>query len=446
MAGEKVAPQTELSFFSYILANPLQFQFVEPSFFKVDELQFVYKLIHDYYLAAKVKRVPSNDQIVGMVKINDPENKISDNALRTILKNQNDTIEKEWIENRFRAWKISNAVKERVFKSVELIRSLDDINITNVLGVTSELENLYKNLLVIDNTDEDLGSDFYDPESHKQNVNVNKIKTGWSSLDNVLTGGWDTATLNVIMGETNIGKSMWLHNIASNTIKAGRNVLVLTLEMAEYKCTKRMGSMLLGIPPSLYEEKSNDTQYMINKLKSFKNTAITNNLFNSKVGELFVKKFNTSDCTVTDIDNYIMKVQDNKQFKVDMVIVDYLNIMSLEKGLDIKGNLYQKGKHIAEGLRYLAGKHNITFITATQTDRAVWGASDIKMDAVPESKAIVETADTVWAIIRTTEMKRQNLYRLKNLKLRDGECKEQQVKFTFKPETLTMENDLLVVD
>jgi hypothetical protein len=240
--------------------------------------------------------------------------------------------------------------------------------------------------------------------------------------------------------------SMWLHNIASNTIKAGKNALVLTLEMAEYKCTKRMGSMLLGIPPSLYEEKSNDTQYMLNKLKSFKNTAITSNLFNSKAGELFVKKFNTSDCTVTDIDNYIMKLQDNKQFKVDMVLVDYLNIMSLEKGLDIKGNLYQKGKHIAEGLRYLAGKHNTTFITATQTDRAVWGASDIKMDAVPESKAIVETADTVWAIIRTTEMKRQNLYRLKNLKLRDGECKEQQVKFTFKPETLTMENDLLVVE
>jgi replicative DNA helicase len=222
MSGERIAPQTELSFFSYILSNPIQIQFVEPSFFKQDEIQFIYKLIHDYYLASKVKRVPSNEQIAEMVKMNDAEGKVSEKALRTILKHQIDTIEKDWIEDRFRAWKISNAVKERVFKSVELIRGLEDVNITNVLGISSELENLYKNLLIIDNVDEDLGSDFYDPESHKQNISVNKIKSGWTAVDTVLTGGWDNATLNVIMGETNIGKcSNYLSIIKLRNKKTG---------------------------------------------------------------------------------------------------------------------------------------------------------------------------------------------------------------------------------
>jgi replicative DNA helicase len=212
MSGERITPQTELSFFSYILVNPIQFQYVETSFFKVDVLQFIYKILHDYYLSSKVKKVPSNEQIIEMVKMNDSENKITDGTLNSILKHQIDTLEKEWVESRFRAWKISNSVKERVFKSVELIRGLDDVNISNVLGISSELENLYKNLLIIDNIDEDLGSDFYDPESHKQNIALNKIRTGWTAIDTVLGGGWDNATLNVIMGETNIGKC---HNYLS---------------------------------------------------------------------------------------------------------------------------------------------------------------------------------------------------------------------------------------
>jgi hypothetical protein len=238
--------------------------------------------------------------------------------------------------------------------------------------------------------------------------------------------------------------SMWMHNIASNAIKTGFNVVVITLEMASYKCIKRMGSMLLNIHPDLYEEKSKDEQYMLNKINSFRASGNDTSLFGGQTGELWVKKYNTSDCTVTDIDNYLTKLKERKNIRIDMVLVDYINIMSVEKGINLQGNLYQKGKHLAEGLRYIADKHNVVMITATQTDRSVWGASDIKLDSIPESKAIAETADTVWAIIRTSEMQKQFLYRLKNLKLRDGECKEAQVVFNFHPENLTINNDHLV--
>ena len=238
--------------------------------------------------------------------------------------------------------------------------------------------------------------------------------------------------------------SMWLHNIATNAANAGANVLLITLEMASRKVMKRLGSMRLKINSDEYDEKSKDSVFMKQRLNNLKSQSSGGGLFDSQPGKIFVKKYNTSDCTVTDIDNYIKKFEEVKRLKVGMVIVDYINIMSIEKGFDITNMLYLKGKHLAEGLRRIADKYECAVITATQTDKAVWGASDIKLGDIPESKAIADTSDSVWGIIRNPEMKRNNIYRLKILKLRDGEHHEEQVRFDFNPKFLTMENDQLV--
>lgn len=239
--------------------------------------------------------------------------------------------------------------------------------------------------------------------------------------------------------------SMWLHNIATNAANAGANVLVITLEMATRKVMKRLGSMRLKINSDEYDEKSKDAVFMKQRLNNLRSqSSSVGNLFDSQPGKIYVKKYNTSDCTVTDIDNYIKKFEEVKRLKVGMVIVDYINIMSIEKGFDITNMLYLKGKHLAEGLRRIGDKYECAVITATQTDKAVWGASDIKLGDIPESKAIADTADSVWGIIRNPEMKRNNVYRLKILKLRDGEHHEEQVRFDFNTKFLTMENDQLV--
>lgn len=236
--------------------------------------------------------------------------------------------------------------------------------------------------------------------------------------------------------------SMWMQNIAVKAADQGANVVYVTLEMGSQKCMKRMGSMRLKIPADEYNEKSKDTIFMKNRINSLKN--MNNGLFNSKPGKIFVKKYNTSDCTVTDLDNYIHKLETSKGIKINMILVDYINIMSIEKGLDFANMLFLKGKHLAEGLRYIADKHNCCVITATQTDKSVWGANDIDLKNMPESKAIAETADSVWAIIRNPEMKKNNIYRLKILKLRDGEHSGEQIRFDFNTKFLVMENDELV--
>jgi replicative DNA helicase len=235
---------------------------------------------------------------------------------------------------------------------------------------------------------------------------------------------------------------MWMQNIAVQAADQGLNVALITLEMSSQKCMKRMGSMRLKIPVDKYDSLAKDSIYMKNKLNSLKNAH--GGMFNNKPGKIFVKKFNTSDCTITDLDNYIAKLEEVKKIKINMVLVDYINLMSIEKGLDFTNMLYLKGKHLAEGLRYIADKHNCCIITATQTDKAVWGANDIDLKDIPESKAIAETADSVWGIIRNPEMKKNNLYRLKILKLRDGEHKGEQVRFDFNTDYLNMENDTFV--
>lgn len=239
--------------------------------------------------------------------------------------------------------------------------------------------------------------------------------------------------------------SMWLQNIATRLVDAGYNVSYVTLEMAKHKCTKRMGSMRLKIPIDEYDELSKDSIFMKQKINEVKNLTPSNSLFDGgKSGKLFVKKYPTSDCTVSDLENYIKRFEETKRIKLDVLVIDYINLMSIEKGYAMDTMLYLKGKHLAEGLRRIGDKYDVCIITATQTDKSVWGASDINLDDIPESKAIAESADSVWGIIRNSEMKKNNKYRLKILKLRDGEHHEEQIGFDFNTRFLTIDNDIMI--
>lgn len=442
--AEVMNTNMEKHYFAWILEHPEQFSKVEPYFFKNKDILFIYTVIRDEYLKSEHHIVPSEAQIYAMVKLHDQDKKINDKVIQLLLKSDNTDISEDWLVPRFKAWKLQNQLKNDVLKSIDMIRGIEDVNYENITSVASQLKTLFGNVMLVDDDDDDLGADFDDPENHKQKTAKNVIKTGWSCMNDILGGGWSKSTLSVLMGETNVGKSMWLHNIAVNAANGGHNVLVITLEMATHKVMKRLGSMRLKINIDEYDAKSKDSTFMKQRLNNLKSQLINTDIFDSQPGKIFVKKYNTSDCTVTDIDNYIKKFQEMKRIKVDMVIVDYINIMSIEKGYEFVNMLYLKGKHLAEGLRRIADKYQCAVITATQVDKAVWGASDIKLADIPESKAIADTSDSVWGIIRNTEMKKNNVYRIKILKLRDGEHKEEQIRFDFNTKFLTMENDTLV--
>lgn len=236
--------------------------------------------------------------------------------------------------------------------------------------------------------------------------------------------------------------SLWMQNFSCKAADQGYNVLYITLEMSERKVLKRLGSMRLKIPINDYDKTSMDTELIKKKISQLGSVKVGGDLFKNKIGKIYTKFWAAGTSTVTDFDNYVSKIQQKKEIKIDLLIVDYITLIAPTKsGGD---TLYTRGKHLAEGLRALGSKYKFPVITGIQVAKDAWNSTDITLENVPESKAIAETADTFFAIIRNAEMKRQNLYRFKLLKQRDGDFLKSQVKLNLNPTFLTLENDQFI--
>jgi hypothetical protein len=208
--------------------------------------------------------------------------------------------------------------------------------------------------------------------------------------------------------------------------------------MSEKKVLKRLGAMRLNIPINDYDELSKDKDFMTKKINALKNNS--DDLFEKKIGKIITKFWAAGTTTVNDFDFFIQKLKDKADIKIDFIIVDYITLIAPVKGVS-GDNLYSKGKSIAEGLRAIAAKYDCPVLTAVQVAKDAWNASDITLESVPESKAIAETADVFWAIIRTDEMKKINLYRCKLLKQRDGDFSKSQMRINLNSKYLTLENE-----
>jgi replicative DNA helicase len=440
-----MTPQLEKVFLNYILKYKKFFDLVKPYFFRNSEIQFVYGVIRNYMLKSSDTAVPSPRQILDMVSLEDKDGVITKEILKSILQvDLKEYDEKNFIEPRFNAWVLSNRIKTGTVDIIDETRNLDTVS-----DFDTAIESANKIKLIVDEMsslnfvqDEDMGADFDDPEQHVQDSSKFKIKSGFETLDHMLGGGWDIQTLNCVMAETNNGKSLWMQNFAVKSADAGYNVLYITLEMSERKVMKRLGAMRLKIPINDYDNVSKDTDFIKKRIKALSHSD-GGDIFEKKVGKIISRFWAAGTATVSDFDNYIQKLKEKKDIKIDLIIVDYITLVAAPKGLGAD-NLYTKGKHLAEGLRALGAKYKCPVITGVQVAKDAWNSSDITLESVPESKAIAETADTFFAIIRTEDMKRQNLYRFKLLKQRDGDFLKSQIRLSLNSTYLTLENDQFI--
>jgi hypothetical protein len=227
--AEKMNPNMEKIFFRYVLENPNEFEKVENYFFKNDDIQFIYTIIRDEFLISKNKKIPSNQQLLEMIRLRD---ETKTDFFKLLIKNDTKTMQKEWIEPRFNAWKKSNKIRNNMFAALEYIRNLDEIDYDNVNIASSKIKNLINEIdLVIDNVD-DLGLDFDNPSDHYQNNTTNKISTGWNSVDNLLNGGWDASSLVCFIGQTNVGKCLFYDTYIS--IKNKKNGVIIPIKIGDY--------------------------------------------------------------------------------------------------------------------------------------------------------------------------------------------------------------------
>ena len=437
-----MTPQLEKVFFNYILSNKKYFDVVKTFFFRNSEIQFVYGVIRTYMLTNSDTGTPTPRQILDMVALEDKEGVITKEILKSILQvDLKEYDEKNFIEPKFNAWILANRLKTGTIDIIDETRNLDSISdfekAVEAAGRIKAIVDEMSSTNFVD--DDDMGVDFDDAESHVQDSSKFKVSCGFPTIDHMLGGGWDIGTFNVIMAETNNGKSLWMQNFAVKSADMGHNVLYITLEMSERKVMKRLGAMRLKIPINDYDVVSKDIDLIKKRIAGLSKTD-GGDIFDKKVGKIYAKFWAAGTATVADFDNYIQKLKEKKGIRIDLVIVDYITLVAAPKGSGTD-NLYSKGKVLSEGLRAIGAKYKCPVITGVQVAKDAWNSADITLESVPESKAIAETADTFFAIIRTEEMKRQNLYRFKLLKQRDGDFLKSQIRLNLNSTYLTLEND-----
>lgn len=233
----------EKIFFGYILQNKKYFHIVEPHYFKNNEIQFVYNIIRKYMLVAGDILMPSPKQILEMVSLEDRDGLITREILKSMLTvDLSEYDEGNFILPRFNSWILSNRIKAGTVDIVDETRNLDNIvdfesTMITVNKIKEIVEHMSSTSFV--NDEEDMGSDFDDVEAHVQDSAKFKVKSGFSTLDHMLGGGWDMGTLNMLMGETNSGKCFFRDSKLELRNKKTGEIIYITGEKMFSEISKR---------------------------------------------------------------------------------------------------------------------------------------------------------------------------------------------------------------
>lgn len=230
-------------------------------------------------------------------------------------------------------------------------------------------------------------------------------------LNAITKGGAERGTLNLLLAGVNVGKSLGLCSLASDYLQKGYNVLYISMEMAEHVCSKRIDANLLDV--TMDDIDNGNIQFVDYKNRMEK-------LKGRKVGRLIVKQYPTSGAHANHFKALIKELKMKKQFKADVIIVDYLGICLSTR---MKGgeNTYILVKAIAEELRGLAVEEQAVLWSGAQTTRNAWDSSDMSMGDIAESAGLAATADFILAVIETDELADQGLQLMKQIKSRYGD-------------------------
>jgi hypothetical protein len=204
----------EKIFFGYIIRNKRYFSIVEPFFFKNAEIQFVYGILRKYMIKNSDVETPHAKQILEMVNLEDQDGLITKEILKSILTvNMSEYDELNFIIPKFNAWILNNRLKSGTVDIIDETRNLDTLtDFDQTVLAANKIKEIVDQMSKTDFVnDDDMGSDFDDPESHVQDTARYKVRSGFETIDHMLGGGWDVQTLNVIMAETNNGKCTFLN-------------------------------------------------------------------------------------------------------------------------------------------------------------------------------------------------------------------------------------------
>ena len=258
--------------------------------------------------------------------------------------------------------------------------------------------------------DSHVGHDYIDDASLRYDLyhkKESRIPFDLDYFNKITKGGLPNKTLNIALAGTGVGKSLFMCHMASACLLQGKNVLYITLEMAEEKIAERIDANLLNV----------NVQDLASLPKVMFENKITN-LSKKTQGKLIIKEYPTASAHVGHFKSLLSDLALKRSIRPDIVFVDYLNICASQRYKGSVVNSYTYVKAIAEELRGLAVEHNVPIVSATQTTRSGFGSSDVDLTDTSESFGLPATADLMFALISTEELEGMNQIMVKQLKNR----------------------------
>lgn len=259
--------------------------------------------------------------------------------------------------------------------------------------------------------DQHVGHDYIDDAESRYDFYhrvEEKLPFDLDLMNQITAGGLNKKSLNLVLAGTAVGKSLFLCHFASSTLMQGKNVLYLTLEMAEERIAERIDANLMNL--SMDELKVVDREVFDNRISK---------ISNKTQGKLIIKEYPTGSAHAGHFRALIEELKSKRDFIPDVLIIDYLNICaSARMKMGASVNSYTYIKSIAEELRGLAVEYNVPLLSATQTNRNGFDNSDVSLTDTSESFGLPMTADLMFALIRSEELDELNQIMVKQLKNR----------------------------
>ena len=260
--------------------------------------------------------------------------------------------------------------------------------------------------------DQAIGHDYIDDSSARfdfYNKTEERIPWDLDYFNKITKGGIPNKTLNVCLAGTGVGKSLFMCHNAASVLQQGKNVLYITMEMAEERIAERIDANLMDLPIQQLESLPKDVfSEKIQKIAK------------GTIGKLLIKEYPTGAAHSGHFRALLNELKLKKKFAPDIIYIDYLNICSSSRMKAMGGsiNSYTYIKAIAEELRGLAIEFNLPIMTATQTTRSGFSNTDVGLEDTSESFGLPATADLMFALIATEELDELNQVMVKQLKNR----------------------------
>ena len=376
--------------------------FIKADYFQEYNEKILFEEIADF--AAKYDKVPTKEVLtINLQSRGDLTEETFKDTLSGLNSLSDEWVDYDWLCDSTEKWCQDRAIYNALMQSIKIAdggdKKLDKGSIPSIL----------QDALAV-SFDEHIGHDYIEQADDRYEFyhrKEEKIPFDLEKFNYITKGGLPNKTLNIALAGTGVGKSLFMCHMAGSALSQGYNVLYITCEMAEEKIAERIDANLLNV----------SVKDIID---------IPEVLFRSKVqeiskktqGKLIIKEYPTASAHAGHFRALLNDLQLKKDFKPDLIFVDYLNICASVRYKGAIVNSYTYVKAIAEELRGLAVETNLPIISATQTTRAGFGNSDPDLTDTSESFGLPATADFMFALISTEELEEQGRIMVKQLKNR----------------------------